>query len=279
MWSCFWGPVYTQNADFALTNGLDDRLDDPLLQSIRRYWNEHIHDLEVAQSSVGSPNFFKELDEYRFDKLRYLPQIVDFSAYQGKQLLEVGCGVGIDLIRFARAGAIVTGVDLADTSVELARQNFEQNHLSADLRLMNGEALVFADNSFDVVYAHGVLQYTADAWKMVCELHRVLRPGGEAIFMVYNKYSWLNLLSKIMKVGLEHEDAPVLKKYSIQEFRQLLKPFQHVEIIPERFPVKTRLHRGLKATLYNDIFVGLFDRLPRSLVRPLGWHLMAFARK
>jgi ubiquinone/menaquinone biosynthesis C-methylase UbiE len=273
----------TQQLNSSLTHGVtsgpENRLDDPLLEAIRSYWNEHIHDLEVAQSPVGSVGFFRELDEYRFDKLRYLPQVVDFSAYQGKQLLEVGCGVGIDLIRFARGGAVVTGVDLADTSIELARQNFKQNNLAADLCLMNGEALEFADSSFDVVYAHGVLQYTADASKMVRELHRVLQPGGEAIFMVYNKYSWLNLLSKIMKVGLEHEDAPVLKKYSIREFCQLLKPFSHYDIVPERFPVKTRLHRGLKATLYNDVFVGLFDRLPRSLVRPLGWHLMAFARK
>jgi hypothetical protein len=82
-----------------------------------------------------------------------------------------------------------------------------------------------------------------------------------------------------MKVPLEHEDAPVLKKYSRQEFRQLLAPFAHVRIVAERFPVKTHLHHGLKATLYNGIFVGAFDWLPKSLVRPLGWHLMAFARK
>ena len=38
------------------------------------------------------------LDEYRFDKLRYLPQVVDFNAYKGKKLLEVGCGVGIEAL-------------------------------------------------------------------------------------------------------------------------------------------------------------------------------------
>jgi ubiquinone/menaquinone biosynthesis C-methylase UbiE len=254
-------------------------LDNVLLAEIRDYWNLHIHDLEIATQPVGTAGFFQELAEYRFDKLRYLPQVVDFSAYQGKRLLEVGCGVGIDLVRFARAGAIVTGVDLAEVSIDLAWKNFAQDGLTADLQVMNGEDLQFEDSSFDVAYAHGVLQYTADAQKMIHELHRVLRPGGEAILMVYNKYSWLNLLSKLMKVELEHEDAPVLRMYSIRQFKRMLTPFAEVRIVPERFPVKTRLHRGIKATLYNDLFVKGFNCLPQAVIRPFGWHIMAFARK
>lgn len=254
-------------------------LNDPLLEAIRDYWNAHIHDLEIATSRVGSPGFFRELDEYRFDKLRYLLQVVDFSAYQGKRLLEVGCGVGIDLVRFAQAGAIVTGIDLADTSIALARRNCEHNGLRADLYVMNGENLRFEGNMFDVVYAHGVLPYTASAERMVKEVHRVLRPGGEAILMVYNKYSWLNLLSSAAKVELEHEQAPVLKKYSRREFERLLEPFEAVRILAERFPVRTRLHHGLKATLYNALFVDAFHRLPKRIVQPFGWHLIAFAYK
>ena len=264
-----------------MTNSSPDHMISPdsLLPAIRGYWNEHIHDLEIATQPVGTLGFFQELEAYRFDKLRYLPQLVDFSAYQGKKLLEVGCGVGIDLIRFAQAGANVSGIDLAPVAIDLARQNFAHHGLTANLQTMNGEALQFEDNSFDVIYAHGVVQYTADAQKMVNELYRVLRPGGEAILMVYNKYSWLNALSKLVNVGLEHEDAPVLRKLSIGQFTRLLSPFVGVRIIPERFPVKTRLHSGLKAKLFNGVFVGLFNSLPRRLVRPLGWHLMAFARK
>jgi 2-polyprenyl-3-methyl-5-hydroxy-6-metoxy-1,4-benzoquinol methylase len=254
-------------------------LDDSLLEAIRDYWNEHIHDLEVATHPVGSDGFFQELDQYRFDKLRYLPKLVDFSDCRGRLLLEIGCGVGIDLVRFARGGAIVTGIDLAETAIDLAKTNFRHNGLSADLCVMNGESLQFEDQSFDVVYAHGVLQYTANPQRMVNELHRVLRPGGKAIMMVYNKYSWLNLLSKAMNVELEHADAPALKTYSIWEFKTLLKPFAHIRIVPERFPVKTRLHHGVKATLYNGLFVKAFQVLPKRLVRPFGWHLMTFALK
>ncbi|HLE13330.1 MAG TPA: class I SAM-dependent methyltransferase [Anaerolineales bacterium] len=262
-----------------LVSGDGQPLQDAKLEAIRLYWNEHIHDLEIATQPIGSHSFFEELAEYRFDKLRYLPKLVDFSAYRGKELLEVGCGVGIDLIRFARSGAHVTGIDLSQVAIDLARQYFGQEGLAADLRVMNGEVMLFEDDSFDVVYAHGVLQYTADTQKMVKELYRVLRPGGQAILMVYNRISWLNAMSKVMSVGLEHEDAPVLNKYSIGEFMRMLSPFSQVRILPERFPVETRLHHGLKATLYNKVFVKGFHVLPKSWVRPLGWHLMAFASK
>jgi hypothetical protein len=107
----------------------------------------------------------------------------------------------------------------------------------------------------------------------------VLKPGGTAIFMVYNRISWLNALSKVMKVKLEHEDAPCLRTFSIGEFTALLAPFGEIRIVPERFPVKSRLHGGWKGVVFNTCFVGTFNALPRSWVRRFGWHLMAFCRK
>ncbi|MDZ7295439.1 MAG: methyltransferase domain-containing protein [candidate division KSB1 bacterium] len=250
-----------------------------LIEEIRQYWNSHIHDLEVVRHEVGTLGFFEDLDEYRFDKLRYLPRLVDFSGFAGKRLLEVGCGAGVDLVRFARGGAIVTGIDLAEQSIALTKQNFALRGLSGEFLVMNGEAMDFADNSFDVVYAHGVLQYTADAGKMIREIYRVLKPGGEAIMMVYNRHSWLRLLSKVMHVALEHEDAPVLRVFSAGEFRKLLEGFRQVRLVCERFPVRTRLHGGVKGLLYNWLFVPAFSVLPKPLIRWSGWHIMAFARK
>ena len=250
------------------------------IDAIRAYWNERIHDLEMTDAVVGSLEFFDDLDEYRFDKLRYLPNVVDFEAYQDRDLLEIGCGIGTDLVRFARGGANVTGVDLAERSIDLARQNFELHAMTpADLRVANGEALPFDDETFDVVYAHGVIQYTADPARLIAEARRVLRPEGEAIFMVYNRYSWLSAMSALLRVGLEHADAPALRTFSFAEYRWLLSGFGSTRIVPERFPVPSRLHKGWKGALYNGVFVGLFNTLPRSLVGPLGWHLMAFCRK
>ncbi|MBI3262844.1 MAG: class I SAM-dependent methyltransferase [Acidobacteria bacterium] len=250
------------------------------IDQIRRYWDTHIHDLKMTTHAVGTREFFDDLDAYRFDKLRYLPTVVDFAGYGGRALLEVGCGIGTDLVRFARGGAMVTGVDLSATAVELARKNFELHGLRpAELRVADGESLPYVDESFDVAYAHGVAQYAADARQLIRECHRVLRPGGEAIFMVYNRISWLNALSKVMRVDLEHEDAPVLNKYSAREVQELLTDFSSVRIVPERFPVRSRLHGGWKGALFNGVFVGTFNLLPRAIVRRFGWHLMAFCRK
>jgi SAM-dependent methyltransferase len=250
-----------------------------LTRHVRAYWNARIHDLEMTTRPVGSREFFEELEDYRFDKLAYLPRVVDFGGYRGKRVLEIGCGIGTDLVRFAKGGSRVAGVDLSETAIGLARRNFESHGLEALLLVADGGALPFADGTQDVVYAHGVLQYAANPRRIVEEAQRVLAPGGAAIFMVYNRVSWLHALSKLMKVELEHEDAPVLRLYSIPEFRDLIRGFSKTTIVPERFPVKSRLHKGWKAAAYNSLFVGAFNAIPRPLVRRFGWHLMAICVK
>ncbi len=251
----------------------------PTIDRVREYWNQHIHDLEITTHPVGSRGFFDDLDQYHFEKLHHLLRLVRFDGYRGRRVLEVGCGAGVDLARFARNGADVVGVDLSSSAIDLARANFSQQGLTGEFRVANGEALPFSENSFDLVYAHGVVQYTADPQRLVDECRRVLKPGGEAIFQVYNRISWLNALSKLMKVGLEHDDAPVLLKFSIGEFRRLVSWFAEVTIVPERFPVRSRLHGGWKGAVYNGLFVGTFNALPRALVQRFGWHLLAFCRK
>jgi ubiquinone/menaquinone biosynthesis C-methylase UbiE len=247
--------------------------------AVREYWNTRIHDLEISRHAPGTPGFFADLDEYHFDKLHHLLRLVDFDGQRGRQVLDVGCGAGVDAVRFARAGARVTAVDIAPAAVDLATKNFSYQGLSAELLTADGEHLPFPDASFDFVFAHGVVQYTTDDQALVRECRRVLRPGGVAVFQVYNRISWLNLLSKVMKVGLEHEDAPVLRTYSASEFRRLLNGFSAVRLVPERFPVKSRLHKGWKGAVYNTVFVGTFNALPRSLVRRFGWHLLAFCTR
>jgi SAM-dependent methyltransferase len=249
------------------------------IDEVRAYWDSHIHDLEVSRQPPGSRGFFEDLDHYHFEKLHHLVRLVDFDGYRGRSVLDVGCGAGVDLARFAKGGAEVTGVDVSGSAIDLARRNFDQQGLRGRFEVADGEQLPFPDNTYDLVFAHGVVQYTAAPKRLVEECRRVLKPGGEAIFQVYNRISWLNALSKLMKVGLEHEDAPVILKFSLGEFRRLLTGFRDIRIVPERFPVKSRLHGGWKGAVYNGAFVGTFNALPRPLVRRFGWHLIAFCRK
>jgi SAM-dependent methyltransferase len=246
---------------------------------VRAYWNEHIHDLAISAHTPGSRGFFDDLDEYHFDKLHHLIRLVPFDGLAGRRVLDVGCGTGVDLVRFARGGARVTGVDIAESAIALARRNFAQRDLAAELVVADGEALPFGPGRFDFVFAHGVAQYTANGRRLVEEVHRVLAPGGEAVFQGYNRVSWLNALSKLMKVDLEHEGAPVLQRYSPDEFRRLVDVFPDVRVVFERFPVKSRLHKGWKGLAFNTLFVGTFNALPRGLVERFGWHLLAFCRK
>jgi SAM-dependent methyltransferase len=246
---------------------------------VRAYWNAHIHDLEITAHPVGSAGFFADLDAYHFEKLHHLLRLVDFTAWRGRDVLDVGCGAGVEVVRFARGGARVVGIDLAERAAALTRENARQQDVAASVAVADGEALPFRDGSMDFVYAHGVAQYTGSDRRLIGECQRVLRPGGLAMFQVYHRRSWLHVLSKVMKVPLEHEDAPVLKRYTIAEFREMLTGFASVEVVTERFPVKSRLHKGWKGTLYNTLFVGTFNALPRAVTGRLGWHLLAFCRK
>jgi SAM-dependent methyltransferase len=249
----------------------------PATGAIREYWNSRLHDLAITTAPVGTSAFFRELEAYRFRKLQYLPRLIDFGAYRGMRLLEIGCGVGTDLARFARSGALVTGIDLADQAVALAKINLQQRGLAADLLVMDGEALAFGDDAFDVVYLHGVLPYAREPRRVLEEARRVVRPGGQVIAMGYNKYSWLSVLSLATGVHLEHHDAPVFRALSIREFRSMFDGFSRARIHVERFPVKSELHSGLKATLYNEGFVRIFRLLPYSLKRRIGWHMIIVA--
>lgn len=250
-----------------------------LLSDTREFWNNHVHDWKIAKSPAGTKDFFLEIEEYRFEKLEYLAKIVDFAGYPGKTVLDVGCGVGNDLSRFAKGGSIVTGIDIAPHSIELAKSNFQQRELRGEFHVMNGESMEFPSNSFDLVYCHTVLHFTPDPEQMIAEIHRVLKPDGQAIIMTVNRYSWLNVLNKFANIEIDHLDAPVFRKFTINEFKKLLSAFKEVNIIPERFPVRTKVHSGLKARLFNTVFVDIFNKIPRSFTRKTGHHLMAFCRK
>lgn len=252
---------------------------DTLLSQVQKFWNDHIHDWKVAKSPVGTKEFFDEIEKYRFEKLHYLPRLVDFNGYSGKKVLDVGCGVGNDLSRFCKGGSEVFGIDIAPHSIELANSNFSQRGLKGEFLVMNGEQMTFSDDSFDVVYCHTVLHFTPRPEKMIAEIVRVLKPGGIAILMTVNRHSWLNFLHKVMSVKIDHLDSPVFFKYTAHEFAQMLTDFDELRIIPERFPVATKVHEGIKAKLFNTGFVGLYNSLPKFLTRRTGHHLMAFGIK
>src|SRR5262249_27600779 len=106
---------------------------------VREYWGRHSHDLEITRHPVGSRGVFGDLAAYHFDQLHHLPRLVPFDGPRGRAVLEVGCGAGVDLARFAKGGAVVTGVDIAPSAIALARENFAQQGLSGQFEIADGE--------------------------------------------------------------------------------------------------------------------------------------------
>ena len=161
-----------------------------LKERVRAFWQAHPCGTKFADAESGTRRFYELAEEHRYKKEWHIPLAADFTGACGLRVLEIGCGLGTDGAQFAKAGADYTGVDLTEAAVELARKNFELFNLPGTLRAADAENLDFDDNSFDLVYSHGVLHHTPDTARAVREIHRVLRPAGRAIVMLYHRNSY-----------------------------------------------------------------------------------------
>lgn len=250
------------------------------MNDVSHYWDKNVDNWKVANHlESGTQAFFEEVERYRFEKLDYLTDAVDFGGFNDKRVLDVGCGLGTDLSRFAKNGAITTGIDIAPRAVELAMANFAQRGLSGDFEVMDGQAMSFADSSFDFVYCHTVLHFTTDPAAMIKEIHRVLKPGGSAVMMMINRRSWLYLMHRLAGMKIDYMDAPVFHKLDPKQFAGIAAPFSDKRIGLYRFPVKTEVHKGWKAFLYNSLFVGGYNALPDAIIGSTGYHMLAFVTK
>jgi SAM-dependent methyltransferase len=164
--------------------------DSDLKERVRAFWQEHPCGSKFSDAEIGTREFFDRVEQHRYEKEWHIPAAADFASTRGLRVLEIGCGVGTDGLQFARAGADYTGVDLTEAAVGLARKNFESAGMPGEFRVSDAENLDFTDESFDMVYSHGVLHHTPDIEAAVREVHRVLKPGGRAIVMLYHRGSY-----------------------------------------------------------------------------------------
>jgi ubiquinone/menaquinone biosynthesis C-methylase UbiE len=159
-------------------------------ERVRSFWQENPCGTKFADAPAGTREFYRRVEEHRYATEWHIPEAAGFARARGLRVLEIGCGLGTDGAQFARAGALYTGVDLTDAAVGLARRRFELEGLPGEFRVADAEALDFADESFDVVYSHGVLHHTPDTPRAVREVRRVLAPGGRAVVMLYHSASY-----------------------------------------------------------------------------------------
>jgi 2-polyprenyl-3-methyl-5-hydroxy-6-metoxy-1,4-benzoquinol methylase len=161
-----------------------------LKERVRAFWQEHPCGTKFSDAEMGTREFFDRVEAHRYGKEWHIPLAADFSSTRGLKVLEIGCGLGTDGAQFAKAGADYTGIDLTEASIELAQKRFELAGLKGEFRVSDAENLDFADETFDVVYSHGVLHHTPDTATAVREIHRILKPGGRAMVMLYHRGSY-----------------------------------------------------------------------------------------
>jgi SAM-dependent methyltransferase len=163
------------------------------------YWSANQPGFRFSDHIPGTPEFFDEVERHRYGLEPHIPELVQFPRWSGQDVLEAGCGIGTDAVQFARGGARYTGLDASPTAIELARQRFALEALPGAFLTGSATALPFPDESFDLVYSHGVIHHIPDTGAAVREFHRVLRPGGHALVMVYHRRS-VNYLLNIMVI-------------------------------------------------------------------------------
>ena len=152
-------------------------------EHVRRFWER-----EACGERYGA-----EQDRVRYELEPEILSFANFESAAGKRVLEIGVGMGADFLRWVRAGAVATGIDLTERAVALTRHRLEQEGLEADVRVADAESLPFADGQFDIVYSWGVLHHTPKPEQAFAEAQRVLAPGGELRVMLYNRHSWVAL--------------------------------------------------------------------------------------
>lgn len=174
------------------------------IDEVKNFWGMAVCGSQFVRHSKDLADFYRQYRAFRYRNEPHIKEFVPFAEMRCKEVLEIGCGGGVDGSLFAASGAHYTGVDLTELAVSASRRYFEILGLPGVFRVENAEELGFHNSSFDVVYCYGVLHHTPNPAKIVYEIHRVLRPGGQAYLMLYNKHSinYLRVLSYIRFIAV-----------------------------------------------------------------------------
>ncbi len=159
-----------------------------LIKQVEDFWDRSSCGERLATGPTEREKYEAQ-GRARFE-LEPIPELAKFAEGAGKDVLEIGVGMGADHLEWAKsAPRSLTGIDLTERAIEHTKRRFEAHGLASNLSRGNAEALPFDDESFDLVYSFGVLHHTPDTPRAVREVFRVLRPGGIARIMIYHTYS------------------------------------------------------------------------------------------
>jgi ubiquinone/menaquinone biosynthesis C-methylase UbiE len=211
------------------------------IAEVKGFWNGTPCQSGLSQERERR-RYFEEISRKRFQGREWdVPLIAKFDSFQGKDVLEIGCGVGTDGIEFAKNGARYVGVDLTPNSVELTQERFKVFGVPGQFEVANAEErLPLPGTSVDHVYSYGVIHHSPAPEKIVSEIYRVLRRGGTFTVMLYNRssinyYIEIMFLRRLLKWCLLPKFAPRLigaitgfDRWKLEGHRDLLKKRRNI---------------------------------------------------
>jgi len=246
-----------------------------LTQDIQSFWTRNVNAEQIMGRTVsgaerGEQQYFDDLEQQRYrSHYHLLPWINDMQ--EGRTVLEIGCGIGLDSFTIAKKGLHLTAMDLTHVGVKTAQNRFLNQGVDGEFLVGNACELPFPDDHFDYVYSFGVLHHTADTKTSIEEVYRVLKPGGEAKIMLYNRHSLNEIVHRLTRIPFEDRDevCPVVRRFTKNEVKQLFYQFNSIELKLEY--------------LFGEGYGSLFHLIPRplylALSHTIGWHIMITAKK
>ena len=160
---------------------------------------------------------FKPLHEINPLRVNWIDERINLN---GKKVLDVGCGGGILSESMARRGASVTGIDMGEAPLGVARLHQLESGLEIDYRQITAEALAEEmPGAFDVVTCLEMLEHVPDPASVIAACYRMVKPGGMVFFSTINRNAKAYLLAII---GAEY----VLKMLprGTHDFKKFIRP-------------------------------------------------------
>ena len=174
------------------------------IDKVKKYWNKkNIPQQWYSNKTPFTIQWFNELSLKRYNTYyEYIKYDAEFENHPGEKVLEIGTGIGTDLIEYAKNGSKVYGIDLGPDQIDLTKLNFKLRNLDyEDLKVCSAENIEYEDETFDLVYSFGVLHHTPDTEKAISEIYRILKPDGQAIIMLYAR-GWKHYLKRCFIHGI-----------------------------------------------------------------------------
>ena len=252
------------------------------IDDVKQFWNDRPCNVRHSKKETGTKAYFDEVEKKKFFVEPHIKSFSHFNEWNGKKVLEIGCGMATAGINFARYGADYTGVELSTESLELAKKRFEVYNQRGNFYEGNCEKLsdFLPLDKYHLVYSWGVIHHTPHPEKVIKQIRNYLTKDGVLKLMIYASDSWKNYM---ISVGLDQPEAqygcPVAYTYTEDEVYELLgEYFDFLSIERDHiFPYQIEPYKKgeyIKEPWFETMPKDMFEVLEKKL----GWHLLITAK-